>query len=169
MKYVAWGGLLLCGCTHVGVSPLIPFRVYGAEAERKLSAKSSAVFSISHFYDVAKEGNATFEKDQFFTFESQLRLYPKPRALVGFSLAGSAGYSINRDRYPNEPANNKTAHAFSVGISVNNNEYLDVNDRYFVGLGAGMKYMMWNIQNNAAGENRGNFWPTARVIVGMKL
>ncbi|HUP89166.1 MAG TPA: hypothetical protein VM100_07450 [Longimicrobiales bacterium] len=161
--------ILLNACTHVGVSPLLPFRVYGAEAERRLSDKSSAVFSVSHFYDVARDGGVTFEKDQFFTFEGQLRLYPKRRALEGFSLAGSAGWTLNRDRYPNQPEISQTAHAFSYGIALNNNEYLDDNERYFIGLGAGVKYMKWDYQHNTGGESRGNFWPTARVIVGMHL
>jgi hypothetical protein len=145
---------------YLAVNPLgLVFTVISAEYERAITNVASLGVSSS-YWDTDDDGLDV----QYFSIDAKARYYPSGRALEGFAIGGSVGYTTLRGSFTDD-AGRETGrgNAISTGLVLDYNWLLGERNRFLVGTGIGAK-RLWLLDIEESDVTVA--YPTVRLSVG---
>ena len=140
---------------------LLPFAIYQGEYEHVVGAGGSV--------GVAANYVGAFDEGDYLSVDGKLRYYPNERALRGFSIGGSLGFTRVTDDNsgcldPSGQPCDESATGFALGVILDYNWLLGRQRHFFVGTGIGAKRLF--IGDDSFDTDLSLGYPTARLQVG---
>ena len=121
----------------LSINPLgIPFEYLAVDYEGRVNSAFTLGANLTYFGP---------DDDSITSFEIKGRLYPNERALRGFSIGLTAGYTnLEEDTCGDQPFEGckSSENGPTVGVIVDYNWLLGKTGRYYIGLGTGAKRVL---------------------------